>query len=56
MSAAASPRPPEREPVQLPLFAEAALLVRVRPERTIGPSTGWKFWPDLFGRAQLVRQ
>jgi predicted DNA-binding WGR domain protein len=43
-------------PVQLPLFAEAASLVRVRPE-----VNEWRFyrievWPDLFGRALLVRQ
>jgi predicted DNA-binding WGR domain protein len=41
-------------PVQLPLFAEAAFLVRARPERG-----EWRFyrievWPDLFGRAQLI--
>src|SRR3954451_2519276 len=44
------------EPVQLPLFAESASLVRIRPERN-----EWRFyrlaiWPDLFGRALLVRQ
>jgi predicted DNA-binding WGR domain protein len=43
-------------PIQLPLFAQAASLVRVRPERN-----EWRFyrlevWPDLFGRALLVRQ
>ncbi len=43
-------------PIQLPLFAEVALLVRVRPERN-----EWRFyrlevWPDLFGRALLLRQ
>src|ERR1700733_6741773 len=41
-------------PVQLPLFAEAASLIRVRPE-----ANEWRFyrmevWPDLFGRALLV--
>ncbi len=49
----ASPRP---VPIQLPLFAEAASLVRVRPE-----INEWRFyrleiWPDLFGRALLLRQ
>jgi predicted DNA-binding WGR domain protein len=43
------------QPIQLPLFAEAASLIRVRPERN-----EWRFyrlevWPDLFGRALLVR-
>ena len=43
-------------PIQLPLFAEAASLIRVRPERN-----EWRFyrlevWPDLFGRALLARQ
>jgi predicted DNA-binding WGR domain protein len=43
-------------PIQLPLFAEAATLIRVRPERN-----EWRFyrlevWPDLFGRALLSRQ
>ena len=42
-------------PIQLPLFAEAASLVRIRPERN-----EWRFyrievWPDLFGRALLAR-
>src|SRR4051812_15748655 len=38
-------------PIQLPLFADAASLIRVRPEQN-----EWRFyrmvvWPDLFGRA-----
>jgi predicted DNA-binding WGR domain protein len=42
--------------IQLPLFAEAASLIRVRPDRN-----EWRFyrlevWPDLFGRALLARQ
>ena len=50
-------KPPTRlprrpAPVQLPLFAEAAFLPRVRPEH--------RFYrldirPDLFGRALLIR-
>lgn len=41
---------------QLPLFCESASLVRVRLE-----TNEWRFyrlavWPDLFGRALLVRQ
>ena len=44
------------EPVQLPLFADRAALIRVRPE-----CHEWRFyrmevWPDLFGRAFLARQ
>jgi predicted DNA-binding WGR domain protein len=43
-------------PAQLPLFAEEASLIRIRPERN-----EWRFyrleaWPDLFGRALLLRQ
>jgi hypothetical protein len=42
------------KPIQLPLFAEVACLVRLRPERG-----EWRFycievWPDLFGRAILA--
>jgi predicted DNA-binding WGR domain protein len=42
-------------PIQLPLFAEFASLIHVRPE-----ANEWRFyrmevWPDLFGRALLVR-
>ena len=49
-------RPSRPAPVQLPLFAEAASLIRVRPELN-----EWRFyrlevWPDLFGRALLSRQ
>ena len=49
-------RPARPAPIQLPLFAEAAWLVRVRPD-----CNEWRFyrlevWPDLFGRALLVRQ
>ena len=49
------PSPQAPAPVQLPLFTETASLVRVRPEWN-----EWRFyrieiWPDLFGRALLVR-
>ena len=42
-------------PVQLPLFPERVSLSRVKPELN-----EWRFyrlevWPDLFGRALLVR-
>ena len=48
--------PARPAPIQMPLFAEAASLVRVRPDRK-----EWRFyrlevWPDLFGRALLLRQ
>ena len=48
--------PPRPVPIQLRLFAEAASLVRVRPE-----VNEWRFyrlevWSDLFGRALLLRQ
>ena len=43
-------------PIQLPLFPDAASLIRIRPEHN-----EWRFyrmtvWPDLFGRALLVCQ
>jgi len=43
-------------PVQLPLFPDQASLARIRPE-----INEWRFyrlevWPDLFGRALLMRQ
>jgi predicted DNA-binding WGR domain protein len=43
-------------PVQLPLFPDHASLARIRPE-----INEWRFyrlevWPDLFGRALLMRQ
>jgi predicted DNA-binding WGR domain protein len=48
--------PPLPVPVQLPLFAEAASLVRVRPELNEWRFYRMEVWPDLFGRALLVRQ
>ena len=41
--------------LQLPLFPEQASLTRIRPE-----ANEWRFyrmevWPDLFGRALLLR-
>ena len=49
------PAPGQPAPSQLALFAEDGSLVRIRPERN-----EWRFyrldiWPDLFGRALLVR-
>ncbi len=45
-----------REPVQLPLFPEEASLCRVRPELNEWRYYRLEVWPDLFGRALLVRQ
>ena len=41
---------------QLPLFPDAASLIRVRPERNEWRFYRMEVWPDLFGRALLVRQ
>src|SRR5689334_12730919 len=49
-------RPACPEPVQLPLFTEAASLVCIRPERNEWRFYRLEIWPDLFGRALLVRQ
>jgi predicted DNA-binding WGR domain protein len=48
--------PAPRAPIQLPLFAEAASLVRVRPEHNEWRYYRMEVWPDLFGRALLLRQ
>ena len=56
MPRCASPRPQRAAPVQLPLFAEAVSLIRVRPERNEWRYYRMEIWPDLFGRALLVRQ
>ena len=52
----ASPRPQRAAPLQLPLFAEAVSLIRFRPERNEWRYYRMEIWPDLFGRALLVRQ
>ena len=52
----ASPRPQRAAQVQLPLFADAVSLIRVRPERNEWRYYRMEIWPDLFGRALLVRQ
>ena len=41
-------------PIQLPLFAEAATLVRSLLERDEHRYYRLEVWPDLFGRALLV--
>ncbi len=47
--------PPCPAPIQLPLFAEEALLIRVRPELNEFRYYRLEIWPDLFGRALLAR-
>ena len=47
--------PDQPAPSQLPLFAEDASLVRIRPERNEWHFYRLDIWPDLFGRALLVR-
>ena len=42
-------------PFQLPLFPEAASLVRIRPEQHEWRSYRMAVWPDLFGRALFAR-
>ena len=44
------------EPLQLPLFPERASLTRLRPARHKARFYRLAVWPDLFGRALLVRQ
>lgn len=43
-------------PVQLALFADTASLVRIHPALNEGRFYRMEVWPDLFGRALLVRQ
>jgi predicted DNA-binding WGR domain protein len=50
------PSPARPPPVQLPLFADTATLVRIRPELSEWRYYPMAIWPDLFGRALLVRQ
>jgi len=42
--------------IQLPLFAETASLVRVRPALNEWRYYRMEVWPDPLGRALLVRQ
>ena len=49
--------PPARPaPTQLTLFSETASLVRIRPAANEWRTYRMEIWPDLFGRALLVRQ
>src|SRR6476620_10745841 len=43
-------------PIQLPLLPDAASLIRVHPERNEWRFYRMEVWPDLFGRALLLRQ
>ena len=52
----ANKAPARPAPIQLPLFAEAASLIRVRAERNEYRFYRLEVWPDLFGRALLSRQ
>jgi predicted DNA-binding WGR domain protein len=56
MRTSRKPGPDWRKLIQLPLFAEVACLVRVRPERGEGRFYRIEEWPDLFGRAILARR
>jgi predicted DNA-binding WGR domain protein len=44
------------DPVQLPLFPETVALSRIRPDYNERRFYHMEIWPDLFGRAPLVRQ
>jgi predicted DNA-binding WGR domain protein len=43
-------------PIQLPLFPDAASLIRIRPEHNEWRFYRMEVWPDLFGHALLLRQ
>ena len=47
--------PARPAPIQLPIFAEEASLIRVCPERNEFRYYRMAVWPDLFGRALLAR-
>ena len=49
------PAPARPTPIQLPLFAEAASLVRICPELNKWRYYRMEIWSDLFGRTLLVR-
>ena len=44
------------EPLPRPRFPDRATLIRVRPERDEARFHQMEVWPDLFGRALLVRR
>ena len=43
-------------PIQLPLFPDAASLIRIRPEHNEWRFYRMEVWPDLFGHALLLCQ
>jgi hypothetical protein len=48
--------PAHPAPIQLPLFAEAASLIRVRPERNEWRYYPMEVWPDLLSRGTKTAQ
>jgi predicted DNA-binding WGR domain protein len=44
------------DPLQLALFPETVALTRIRPEHNERRFYHMEIWPDLFGRALLVRR
>ncbi|WP_371418013.1 WGR domain-containing protein [Acidisoma sp. L85] len=44
------------QPVQLPLFPDSAASCRIRPDLNEWRYYRMEVWPDLFGRALLMRQ
>ena len=48
--------PSSPSPVQLALFADTACLARIRPALNEWRFYRMEVWPDLFGRALLMRQ
>ena len=52
----AQPHATRPAPIQLPLFAEAASLARIRPELNEWRFYRMEVWPDLFGHVLLLRQ
>src|SRR5690242_15190045 len=55
MSKRSRTRPVCPVPIQLPLFPEAVSLIRIRRERNEWRFYRMEVWPDLFGRALLLR-
>lgn len=43
------------DPIQLPMFPDQAVLTRIRPEKNEWRFYRMEVWPDLFGRALLLR-
>jgi hypothetical protein len=47
---------PSAHPAAVPLFPDAASLIRIRPEHNEWRFYRMEVWPDLFGHALLLRQ